>query len=129
MRVVSKARLKEYWQRQGRSDAEGPLRAWHSHVSNKSVTWQSWADLKADFAAASVVGNCVVFNVGGNKYRLVTRVLFVRQKVLVLKVMTHAQYDENKWPEECGCFDPPPLKGKNPKSAGANSNGKRRQDR
>lgn len=102
----------------GRGDAEGPLRAWYTHVKNRSVSWHSWADLKASFATASLVGNCVVFNVGGNKYRLVTRILYSSQKVFVLKVMTHADYDENKWQEECGCFSPPPKAKKKASEAG-----------
>ncbi|MBI3408666.1 MAG: type II toxin-antitoxin system HigB family toxin [Planctomycetes bacterium] len=50
------------------------------------------------------------FNIGGNKYRLITRPLYASQKVFVLKVMTHVEYDKNKWQEECGCFAPPPRK-------------------
>jgi mRNA interferase HigB len=110
MRVISKARLRQFWEQPGHEDAEGPLRAWYTHVNSKTVSWQSWADVKADFASASIVGNCVVFNIGGNKYRLVTRVLYPSQKVFVLKVMTHEQYDEDKWKEECGCYDTPPPK-------------------
>lgn len=49
----------------------------------------------------------VVFNIGGNKYRLVTRILYPSQKVFILKVMTHKEYDENKWKDECGCFEAP----------------------
>jgi mRNA interferase HigB len=108
MRVISKPRLKLFWVSLGNGDAEGPLRAWHTHVNNKSVAWHSWSDVKTDYASASIVGNCIVFNIGGNKYRLVTRVLYPSQKVFVLKVMTHEEYDENKWQEECGCFEPPP---------------------
>ncbi len=108
MRVISKARLKQFWEASGRQDAEGPLRAWYTHVNSKTVTWYSWADVKAVFATASLVGNCVVFNIGGNKYRLVARILYVSQKVFVLKVMTHSEYDLDKWKVECGCFEPPP---------------------
>lgn len=50
-----------------------------------------------------------MFNIGGNKYRLVTRILYPSQKVFVLKVMTHEEYDEDKWKEECGCYEPPPT--------------------
>jgi len=109
MRVISKAGLRQFWEQPGHEDSEGPLRAWYTHVSSKSVAWQSWADVKADFATASIVGTCVVFNIGGNKYRLITRILYPSQKVFVLKVMTHEEYDENKWKEECGCFEPPPA--------------------
>jgi mRNA interferase HigB len=108
MRVISIARLKLYWENHGVS--EGPLRAWHSHVSNRKVAWQSWGDVKGDFASASIVGKCVVFNIGGNKYRLITRILYPSQKVFILKVMTHTEYDDDKWKSECGCFDAPPVK-------------------
>jgi mRNA interferase HigB len=74
------------------------------------VAWQSWGDVKADFGNASAVGNCVVFNIGGNKYRLATRVLYPSQKVFILKVMTHKEYDLDKWKEECGCFQAPPVR-------------------
>lgn len=108
MRVISKARLRQFWELPGYEDSEGPVRAWYTHVNDKSVAWQSWSDFKADFASASIVGNCVVFNIGGNKYRLVTRVLFPSQKVFVLKAMTHAEYDDEKWKDECGCYDSAP---------------------
>jgi mRNA interferase HigB len=108
MRVISQSRLRQFWELSGRADAEGPLRAWYTHVKSKTVSWRSWGEVKASFATASLVGDCVVFNVGGNKYRLITRVLYPSQKVFVLKVMTHAEYDQNKWQNECGCFAAPP---------------------
>jgi mRNA interferase HigB len=74
------------------------------------LSWQSWTDVKAEFARASIVGNCAVFNIGGNKYRLVTRILYPSQKVFILKVMTHVEYDKNPWKEECGCYKSPPPK-------------------
>jgi len=108
MRVISKTRLREFWEKLGYEDSVGPLRAWHTHVSHKSVAWRSWADVKAEFGSASLVGNCVVFNIGGNKYRLATRIRYPSQKIFILKCMTHAEYDEDKWKAECGCFEPPP---------------------
>lgn len=107
MRVISKSRLRQFWERPGREDAEWALRAWYTHVNSRSVAWHSWGDVKAIYATASVVGSCIVFNIGGNKYRLVTRVLYANQKVFVLKVMTHAEYDDDAWKKECGCFEPP----------------------
>jgi mRNA interferase HigB len=73
--------------------------------------------VKASFASASIVGDCIVFNVGGNKYRLISRIRYGPQKVFVLKVMTHGEYDEGKWKSECGCFEPPPrpkIRGRRP---------------
>jgi mRNA interferase HigB len=96
MRVISQARLRRFWEWPSHGDDEGPLRAWYTHVNSRTVRWQSWADVKADFASASMVGNCVVFNIGGNKYRLAMRILYPSQKVFVLRVMTHEEYDEDK---------------------------------
>ncbi len=110
MRVISRSRLVQYWESPDCEDSEGPLRAWYTHVSNKSVDWKNWTDIKAEFASASHVGNCVVFNIGGNKYRLIVRVLFPSHKVFILKVMTHKEYDDGKWKDECGCHEPPPEK-------------------
>jgi mRNA interferase HigB len=114
MRVISKARLRQFWELPDHEDSEGPLKAWYKHVGNRTVSWHSPADVKADIASASIVGNCVVFNIAGNKYRLITRILYGVQKVFVLKVMTHEEYDEDKWKKECGCFDPPPARTKKP---------------
>jgi mRNA interferase HigB len=110
MRVISKARLRQFWPMPGYQDAEGPLRAWHTHVNSRTVFWQSWGDVKAAFGSASLVGSCAVFNIGGNKYRLVTRILYSSQKVFILRVMPHAKYDEGQWKDECGCFAPPPKR-------------------
>ena len=71
---------------------------------HQAVSWRAWSDVKASFGNASSVGNCVVFNIKGNDYRLITRILYVSQKVFVLKVMTHKEYDTNRWKDECGCF-------------------------
>ncbi len=108
MRVISKARLQQFWRRPGYQDAEGPLRAWYTHVNSKTVAWRCWADVKAALAHASTVGNCIVFNIAGNKYRLVTRILYRSQKVFILKVMSHTEYDNQNWKDECGCFAAPP---------------------
>ena len=115
MRIISKSRLRTFWAAPGRQDAEGPLKAWHTHVRSKTVAWRSWGDIRATFSTASIVGNCVVFNIGGNKYRLVTRILYPSQKVFILKVMTHEEYDDDKWKAECGCFTPPPKLSKSGK--------------
>jgi mRNA interferase HigB len=117
VRVISKSRLRQFWESPGCEDSAGPLQAWYTHVSNRHVAWSNWADVKAAFATASLVGNCVVFNIGGNKYRLVTRVLYPSHKVFILRVMTHKQYDDENWKEECGCHQPPPQKASPPRKA------------
>ena len=65
------------------------------------------------FPHADLVGTCVVFNVGGNKYRLIVRLAYATRpqpderpfkgKVFVLHVLTHKAYDAGKWKADCGC--------------------------
>jgi mRNA interferase HigB len=76
------------------------------------VAWQNWGEVRASYGNADLVGNCVVFNIGGNKYRLITRILYPSQTVYVLKVMSHKEYDQDKWKEDCGCFSEAPKKSK-----------------
>ncbi|GAB4161002.1 MAG: hypothetical protein Tsb009_38320 [Planctomycetaceae bacterium] len=114
MRVISKSRLKKFWESPDCDDSKSPLLAWYTHVKNKSVAWQNWADVKATFGTADLVGNCIVFNIGGNKYRLITRIFYPSQKVFILKIMSHKEYDKNKWQDECGCFNDPPKKKTSP---------------
>jgi mRNA interferase HigB len=70
----------------------------------------------ASFPQADQVGDCVVFNVG-NSHRLIGRIRYRTQRVYVLRVLTHAEYDRQKWPDECGCYEPPPVRrnGNNPR--------------
>ena len=110
MRVISKSRLKKYWESPNCEDSEGPLRSWYTHVGNKNIAWQNWGDVRSSYRNADLVGNCVVFNIAGNKYRLITRIIYEVQTVYILKVMTHKEYDKDKWKDECRCFSPAPKK-------------------
>ena len=58
------------------------------------------------------MGNCVVFDVGNNRYRLIGRVNYARGIVYVLTVMDHAEYDKGRWIGDCGCHEPPPKRKK-----------------
>jgi len=75
--------LRRFWEAPSQADSEGPLRAWYTHISSRMVSWHSWGDVISIYRSASLVGNCVVFNIGGNKYRLIARVLYWSQKVFI----------------------------------------------
>lgn len=93
MRVITKGPLQAYWRRRGREDAEEPLTAWFAEAN--SAAWRSPADIKARYRSASFVSdNRVVFNIGGNKHRLVVHVNYERGIVLIKFVGSHAEYDE-----------------------------------
>ena len=97
MRVGSKARLKQFWELPGHEDAEGPLRAWYTHVNSRTVSWQAWGDVKSSFPSASIVGDCIVFNIGGNKYRLIAVIHYDYPRIFVRHVLTHKEYDRGDW--------------------------------
>ena len=108
MWVVSQSRLREFWTTHPR--AEEPLRMWYGLVS--AASWTAFADVRALFPSADLVGNCTVFNISGNHFRLIARIFFGNHKVYVLRVMTHAEYDRSPWVESCHCHEPPPKRAK-----------------
>ncbi len=92
MRIISRKALRLFWERTEYADAEQPLKAWFREASN--ADWASPAAIKAAFGNASIVANNrVVFNIGGNKYRLVVRVNYPYRVLYLRFVGTHAQYD------------------------------------
>ena len=90
MRIIAKRTLRIYWVREPR--AEQPLKAWYAIA--RKAEWSSPADVKATYGNASIVGNDrVVFNIGGNRYRLVVRFDYARRIGFVRFLGTHAEYD------------------------------------
>ena len=92
MRIIARKTLQDFWET-GHADAEQPLRAWFAEVSRAS--WQTMADIRLRYPHASIIdAERVVFNIGGNKYRLVAKVWFTGQAVYVKFVGTHRAYDD-----------------------------------
>jgi mRNA interferase HigB len=93
MRVIALSTLKAFWKNNtAYMDAKEPLLAWYRHTLH--ADWSSPAQVKADFRSASVLRNGrVVFNIAGNKYRLVVWINFPYRVVYVRFIGTHAQYD------------------------------------
>ena len=90
MRVLSRGTLRDFWRKH--PDAEGGLKAWFAEVSR--AEWKTMVDIKRQYATASVIDNeTVVFNVGGNKYRLVVKLWFPGQVVWIKFIGTHGSYD------------------------------------
>lgn len=95
MRVISRGTLRDFWLSPGRQDAEEPLEAWYAQA--KAAAWTSWAGVKADFPTADWVGGSrVVFNIGGNKYRLIVKMEFEKQLIFIRFIGTHKEYDSIK---------------------------------
>ena len=93
MRVIALSTLKAYWSGgASRADVEQPALAWYRDVLQ--ADWAAPADIKAQFRSASILKDGrVVFNLAGNKYRLVVWVNFPYRVVYVRFIGTHAEYD------------------------------------
>ncbi len=90
MRVIAKRTLVNFWRQY--QDAQSPLEAWHDIVLKSD--WKTPQDVKASFATASICdNNRVVFNIGGNKYRLVVEIAYQVSVVWVKFIGTHKAYD------------------------------------
>jgi len=93
VRVIARSTLKKFWERPGHGDAKGALASWHDEALK--AQWSSPHDIKARYANASICGNNrVVFNIAGNKYRLVVEMQYRAGIAWVKFVGTHAQYDQ-----------------------------------
>lgn len=92
MRVIAKSTLRKFWERPGYSDAQGPLESGYDEATQ--ANWASPQDIKSLYRSASICGNNrVVFNIAGNKYRLVVEIQYRAGIAWVQFVGTHARYD------------------------------------
>jgi mRNA interferase HigB len=91
MQVIARRTLRQFWE--NHSQSEGPIRAWYATVARSR--WKTPTDVKRQFGSNVdfVADNRVIFDLGGNKYRLVVHVSYKFQRVLVKFIGTHVQYD------------------------------------
>jgi mRNA interferase HigB len=97
MNVIGQKKLQDFWQ--SYPPAKSPLQEWCQTVA--SVKWEKFADVRKTYASVDRLRRCYIFNVGGNKYRLITAIDFPAERVYVRSVLTHAEYDRNKWKKHC----------------------------
>jgi mRNA interferase HigB len=90
MRVVARKTLRAFWERF--PDSEDALKAWFAEAER--ATWLTPGEIKAQYRSASIIkDNRVVFNICGNKYRLVTKFSYKNGIVLIRFIGTHKEYD------------------------------------
>ena len=91
MRIVAKKILREFWEIH--PDCEQQLKSWFKET-NKAV-WKNSNDIKSEYPSASIlINNRIVFNIKGNKYRLIVKINFDYEMVWVRFIGTNAQYDK-----------------------------------
>ncbi len=93
MHVITRKRLNEFAQLHPHT--KSALAQWYNVI--KQNDFFSFAELRKLFPAADQVGKLTVFNIGGNKVRLIAAIHYNRKKVYIGAVLTHAEYDEGKW--------------------------------
>ena len=93
MRIISVGTLREFWIKPGRDDAEQALRTWVKVV--RAAEWSRPTDVKKMFRSADILPNGrVIFDIGGNKYRLVAAVHYRGKRIYVRFIGTHKEYDK-----------------------------------
>lgn len=94
MRIIAKRTLREFWESASQYvDSEEPLKAWYREA--KQANWQTPADVKAQYCNASILKNSrTVFNIAGNKYRLVVEINYSIQIIFIRFIGTHQDYDK-----------------------------------
>lgn len=102
MRIISEKKLREFWQAAKggeRTVREQAMREWIGTV--RSADWRNFAELRQTFNHADVYCGCTIFDVGGNKYRIIAYVSYRRHIVYIWHVLTHAEYDKKNWQNDC----------------------------
>jgi mRNA interferase HigB len=101
MRIISRKTLRNFWERY--SDAEEPLKRWYE--STRKAKWSNIVEVRKDFPTADSLklsnGKVVtIFNIRGNNYRLISAIHFDKQRVFALQILTHQEYDKERWKEQ-----------------------------
>jgi len=95
MKVIARKTIDSFIRKH--PDAKSSIESWYQEVIGAS--WKNTMDIKNRYATASFIGNnYVIFNIKGNSYRLVTKVAYNRQTVLIKWIGTHAEYSKKKFP-------------------------------
>lgn len=93
MNVISKRGLFE--RASDYPDAAAALRVWFDTAVE--AEWSSLKDIRESFPATDMVGDLAIFNIRGNNYRLIVRVVFVYKRVYIKEFLTHSEYDKGRW--------------------------------
>ena len=93
MHIITKKRITEAKQKY--HSCVSALDGWFKVAESNKFT--NFADLKKTFNNVDKVNNFFVFDIGGNKLRLITSIHFNRQKIYIRHILTHKEYDEKKW--------------------------------
>ena len=95
MHIITRKRLNEFAEKH--PDAKSALQHWYKQA--KSKDFKSFVELRKTFSSADQIGKLTVFNVGGNKARLIAAIHYNRRIIYIRAVLTHREYDKGTWKE------------------------------
>ena len=93
MHTVSHKAIRIFCER--RPEAANALDYWYKVA--KKATWRNFSEVKETFNTADFVAPHIVFDVGGNKYRLISEINFRRQVLFIRRILTHNEYEKGAW--------------------------------
>ncbi len=93
MHIITRKRLLEFSKKH--PDSEEPLDRWYRIV--KQSNYNSFTELRKTFIKADQVGKFTVFDIGGDKYRLIAYLVYSAKRVYIRHILTHPEYDKGKW--------------------------------
>ena len=93
MRVISKSTLIKYYSKH--ANIKKPLEDWHT--KSKIADWKSLNDVQKTYSTAEAVENFTVFNIKGNKYRLIVSINYQHSTIYIKYILTHSEYDKDGW--------------------------------
>jgi len=91
--IISRKALIQFWEKY--PDSETPLTRWYKVL--EKTDFHSFIELRTVFPSVDRVNDLFIFNIAGNKYRLITSIHFNRSKVYIRHVLTHTEYDRGGW--------------------------------
>jgi mRNA interferase HigB len=100
MQLVGETKLRDFWK--NHLQAENPLQNWIQIT--KAANWKTFADVRNAFRSADVYKCCTIFDIGGNKYRMITKISYDNGIVYVKEMLMHFEYDAKKWCGKCEYF-------------------------
>ena len=95
MRIITRKRLNEFAKKH--PDAKSALQNWYQHA--KTNQFNSFSEIRKIFGSADQVKKLTVFNISGNKFRLITAIHYNRKIIYIRAVLTHTEYDKEIWKE------------------------------
>ncbi len=96
MHIISRKKLREFCQ--AHADSGEALDDFY--ITACKANWVNLLEVQTVYPKAEAVGNFTVFNIKGNKYRLITSINYERQVIYIKYVLTHAEYDKDKWKDD-----------------------------